>query len=138
MCRRQDLNLHWVNPNQVLNLARLPIPPLRLGRAAFSGPKESSFSLLGSHSGSQGSHDRSRSPSEVVEPREAEFQLVRSQTGGSLGTRDAKSVLLVSGLWRWPSRCLALLFVAIVNHRLELFGVALDGQHDRAFFHAIS
>jgi RNA polymerase sigma factor (sigma-70 family) len=29
-CRRQDLNLHWVNPNQALNLARLPIPPLRL------------------------------------------------------------------------------------------------------------
>src|SRR5215471_5349053 len=31
MCRRQDLNLHWVNPNQALNLARLPIPPLRRG-----------------------------------------------------------------------------------------------------------
>ena len=30
-CRRQDLNLHWVNPNQALNLARLPIPPLRHG-----------------------------------------------------------------------------------------------------------
>ena len=30
VCRRQDLNLHWVNPNQALNLARLPIPPLRL------------------------------------------------------------------------------------------------------------
>ena len=32
ICRRQDLNLHWVNPNQALNLARLPIPPLRRGR----------------------------------------------------------------------------------------------------------
>ncbi len=29
-CRREDLNLHGVNPHQVLNLARLPIPPLRL------------------------------------------------------------------------------------------------------------
>src|SRR5438105_4591241 len=30
-CRRQDLNLHWVNLNQALNLACLPIPPLRRG-----------------------------------------------------------------------------------------------------------
>ena len=29
-CRRQDLNLHSLNGNQALNLARLPIPPLRL------------------------------------------------------------------------------------------------------------
>ena len=28
-CRRQDLNLHSLNGNQALNLARLPIPPLR-------------------------------------------------------------------------------------------------------------
>src|SRR5215471_2941297 len=35
MCRRQDLNLHWVNPNQALNLARLPIPPLRRGRLSL-------------------------------------------------------------------------------------------------------
>ena len=39
-CRREDLNLHGVNPHQVLNLARLPIPPLRLtpvfrGRDSF-------------------------------------------------------------------------------------------------------
>jgi hypothetical protein len=31
-CRRQDLNLHTLNEYQVLNLARLPIPPLRLDR----------------------------------------------------------------------------------------------------------
>src|SRR5262245_29495240 len=31
-CRRQDLNLHEVNPHQALNLARLPIPPLRRPR----------------------------------------------------------------------------------------------------------
>ena len=29
-CRREDLNLHGVSSHQVLNLARLPIPPLRL------------------------------------------------------------------------------------------------------------
>jgi hypothetical protein len=29
ICRRQDLNLHCLNGNQALNLARLPIPPLR-------------------------------------------------------------------------------------------------------------
>lgn len=29
-CRRQDLNLHSHYRNQALNLARLPIPPLRL------------------------------------------------------------------------------------------------------------
>src|SRR5262245_47664307 len=29
VCRRQDLNLHCLNGNQALNLARLPIPPLR-------------------------------------------------------------------------------------------------------------
>src|SRR5437016_7179772 len=28
-CRREDSNLHSLNGNQVLNLARLPIPPLR-------------------------------------------------------------------------------------------------------------
>src|SRR5512134_1179601 len=28
-CRREDSNLHPVNPDQTLNLARLPIPPLR-------------------------------------------------------------------------------------------------------------
>ncbi len=28
-CRRQDLNLHSHYRNQALNLARLPIPPLR-------------------------------------------------------------------------------------------------------------
>ena len=28
-CRRQDLNLHSLVGNQALNLARLPIPPLR-------------------------------------------------------------------------------------------------------------
>src|SRR5205085_9101916 len=31
-CRREDSNLHSLYGNQVLNLARLPIPPLRLGR----------------------------------------------------------------------------------------------------------
>src|SRR5713101_5533140 len=30
-CRRQDLNLHCHYGNQALNLARLPIPPLRRG-----------------------------------------------------------------------------------------------------------
>src|SRR5262249_51540928 len=30
-CRREDSNLHSLNGNQVLNLARLPVPPLRLG-----------------------------------------------------------------------------------------------------------
>lgn len=29
-CRRQDLNLHALDGHQALNLARLPIPPLRL------------------------------------------------------------------------------------------------------------
>lgn len=29
-CRRQDLNLHDLEGHQALNLARLPIPPLRL------------------------------------------------------------------------------------------------------------
>ena len=28
-CRREDSNLHSLNGNQVLNLARLPVPPLR-------------------------------------------------------------------------------------------------------------
>src|SRR5262245_39398425 len=45
-CRRQDLNLHSLDGNQALNLARLPIPPLRRrGRsyyrsapAQFKGP----------------------------------------------------------------------------------------------------
>jgi hypothetical protein len=30
-CRREDSNLHPVDPDQTLNLARLPIPPLRHG-----------------------------------------------------------------------------------------------------------
>ena len=30
-CRREDSNLHTLYGYQVLNLARLPIPPLRLG-----------------------------------------------------------------------------------------------------------
>ena len=32
-CRRQDLNLHSHYRNQALNLARLPIPPLRLAQS---------------------------------------------------------------------------------------------------------
>src|SRR6516162_8366928 len=35
-CRRQDLNLHSHYRNQALNLARLPIPPLRLGLLVLS------------------------------------------------------------------------------------------------------
>jgi hypothetical protein len=35
-CRREDSNLHSLNGNQVLNLARLPIPPLRLKRTLTS------------------------------------------------------------------------------------------------------
>ena len=30
MCRREDLNLHSLYGNQLLKLARLPVPPLRL------------------------------------------------------------------------------------------------------------
>src|SRR5262249_40877225 len=30
-CRREDSTLHSLNGNQVLNLARLPVPPLRHG-----------------------------------------------------------------------------------------------------------
>ena len=30
-CRRQDLNLHSLYGNQLLKLARLPVPPLRQG-----------------------------------------------------------------------------------------------------------
>ena len=36
-CRRQDLNLHSHYRNQALNLARLPIPPLRLGLWYYQG-----------------------------------------------------------------------------------------------------
>jgi hypothetical protein len=35
-CRREDSNLHSLNGNQVLNLARLPIPPLRQRNPASS------------------------------------------------------------------------------------------------------
>jgi hypothetical protein len=35
-CRREDSNLHTLNGYQVLNLARLPIPPLRLSRSYYS------------------------------------------------------------------------------------------------------
>ena len=33
-CRREDSNLHPVDPDQTLNLARLPIPPLRHGNVS--------------------------------------------------------------------------------------------------------
>jgi hypothetical protein len=36
-CRREDSNLHPVNPDQTLNLARLPIPPLRQVRGIVRG-----------------------------------------------------------------------------------------------------
>ncbi len=36
-CRRQDLNLHSHYRNQALNLARLPIPPLRLVASYYVG-----------------------------------------------------------------------------------------------------
>src|SRR5262249_18378921 len=43
-CRRQDLTLHEVTPPQALNLARLPIPPLRLHQSLLpyaAGPLKS-------------------------------------------------------------------------------------------------
>src|SRR5439155_26931391 len=36
-CRREDSNLHSLNGNQVLNLARLPVPPLRLAQVILRG-----------------------------------------------------------------------------------------------------
>ncbi len=46
-CRREDSNLHTLNGYQVLNLARLPIPPLRQ-RTALAGHRETAlhFELL--------------------------------------------------------------------------------------------
>src|SRR5262249_19572379 len=35
-CRREDSNLHSLNGNQVVNLARLPVPPLRQVRLSES------------------------------------------------------------------------------------------------------
>src|SRR3954452_249117 len=38
-CWRQDLNLHSLDGNQALNLARLPIPPLQLPRSLCPSPR---------------------------------------------------------------------------------------------------
>src|ERR1700722_3407482 len=41
-CWRQDLNLHSLDGNQALNLARLPIPPLQLSPLTINlGPTKS-------------------------------------------------------------------------------------------------
>src|SRR5579871_6017103 len=39
-CRREDSNLHSLSGNQVLNLARLPIPPLRREPVSYSGHRK--------------------------------------------------------------------------------------------------
>src|SRR5437667_10015678 len=41
-CRREDSNLHTLNGYQVLNLARLPIPPLRLELPSIIPAQEAS------------------------------------------------------------------------------------------------
>jgi hypothetical protein len=69
-CRREDSNLHSLNGNQVLNLARLPVPPLRLQRPCrLQRRRRRCFNLMSGAPGSSSAAARGRAGLAFASPQ---------------------------------------------------------------------
>src|SRR5262245_52292378 len=77
MCRREDSNLHSLNGNQVLNLARLPVPPLRQLTDCILGPASRHRQGLGS--------TYCRATSSTTIPRASSFSVAAYARSTTLG-----------------------------------------------------
>jgi hypothetical protein len=78
-CRREDSNLHSLNGNQVLNLARLPVPPLRHAQE-YLRPTPEGRQERGKSSPAHWAWQKIREESGVSSRKKNEHRIIRTES----------------------------------------------------------